>query len=105
MQKLVKLVINSLYGVQIRKDNNESYYCKSEVWMKTDSDENLLDCWQLSIGNYIVKIIKDGGIDDDCDDKNVLLSHLGAFISSNSKRNMNSFLREINGFHNNNVYY
>ena len=30
MQGLVKLIMNSLYGVQIRKDINESYYCKSK---------------------------------------------------------------------------
>ena len=34
MQGLVKLIINSLYGVQIRKDINKSYYCKNrETWM------------------------------------------------------------------------
>ena len=31
MQGLVKIIMNSLQGVQIRKDNNESYYCKSET--------------------------------------------------------------------------
>ena len=36
MQGLVKLIMNSLYGVQIRRDINESYYCKSENWMKTE---------------------------------------------------------------------
>ena len=30
MQGLIKLIMNSLYGVQIRKDINESYHCKSE---------------------------------------------------------------------------
>ena len=29
MQKLVKLIMNSLYGVQIRKDIDQSYKCKS----------------------------------------------------------------------------
>ena len=43
MQALVKLIMNSLYGVQIRRDINESYYCKSETWMKTEFDENILD--------------------------------------------------------------
>ena len=43
LQGLVKLIMNSLYGVQIRKDINESYYCKSENWMKTEFDENVLD--------------------------------------------------------------
>ena len=43
MQGLVKLIMNSLYGVQITKDINESYSCKSETWMKTEFDENVLD--------------------------------------------------------------
>ena len=85
MQGLVKLIMNSLYGVQIRRDNNESYYCKSETWMKTEFDENVLD--------------------DDCDIKNTLPAHLGAFILSNSKLIMNNFIREINGFYNNSIYY
>ena len=43
MQGLFKLIMNSLHGVQIRRDINESYYCKSETWSKTDFDENVLD--------------------------------------------------------------
>ena len=105
MQGLVKLIMNSLYGVQIRKDINESYYCKSETWMKTEFDENVLDYWKLPNGNYIVKMKKDDGLDDDCDIKNTLPAVLGAFILANSKRIMNNFIREINGFYNNSIYY
>ena len=36
LQGLVKLMLNSLYGIQMRKDIDESYYCKSETWMKTE---------------------------------------------------------------------
>ena len=105
MQGLVKLIMNSLYGVQIRKDFNESYYCKSETWMKTEFDKNVLDYWKLPNGNYIVKMKKDNGLHDDCDFKNTLPAVLGAFILSNSKRFMNNFIREINGFYNNSIYY
>ena len=105
MQGLVKLVMNSLYGVQIRKDINESYHCKSETWMKTEFDENVLDYWKLPNGNYIVKMKKDDGLDDDCDIKNTLPAVLGAFILANSRRIMNNFIREINGFYENNIYY
>ena len=35
MQWLVIEIMNSVYGVQIRRDNNESFYCNSEFWMKT----------------------------------------------------------------------
>ena len=85
MQGLVKIFMNSLCVVQIRKDINESYSCKSETWMKTDFDENMLDYWKLPNGNYFVKMKKDDGLDDDCDFKNTLPAVLGAFILSNSK--------------------
>ena len=55
MQGLVKLTMNSLYGVQIRKDIDQSYKCKSQHWMETEYDENVLDYWKLRKGNYIVK--------------------------------------------------
>ena len=61
MQGLVKLIMNSLYGVQIRRDKNESYYSKSETWMKTEFDENVLDYWRLPNGNYFVKMKKKMG--------------------------------------------
>ena len=73
--------MNSLYGVQIRRDINESHSCKSETWMETtEIDENVLDYWKLSNGNYIVTMKKDDGLDDDCDIKNTLPAVLGAFI-------------------------
>ena len=48
---------------------------------------------------------KDDGLDDDCDIENILPSVLGDFILSNSKRIMNNFIREINGFYNISIYY
>ena len=77
------LNMNSLYGVQIRKDIIESIHCKSETRMKTDYDENILEFWNLPKENSIVKMKKDDGIDDDCDINNTPLAHLGAFILSN----------------------
>ena len=59
MQGLIKLIMNSLHGVQIRRDINESYYCISETWMKTEFDEIVLDYWRLRNENYIVKMEKD----------------------------------------------
>ena len=105
MHVLVILFINSLYGVQIRRDINESYYCKSETWMKIEFDENVIDYWKLPNGNYIAKMKKDDGLDDDCDNKNTLPAVLGAFILGNSRRIMKKFVREINGIYNNNIYY
>ena len=46
MQKLVKLFLVSLYGVQIRKDIDQSYKCKSQHWKETEYDENVLDYWK-----------------------------------------------------------
>ena len=83
MQILVKLVMNSLYGVQIRKDINDSKYCRSETWMKTEYDESVLDYWRLQNRKNVVKMKKDEGLDDDCDIENTLSGHLGAFILSN----------------------
>ena len=94
MQGLVKINMNSLYGVQIRRDFNESYYCKSETWMKTEFDENVLEYWELPGGNYIMKMKKDDGIHDDCDFKNTLPALSEAFLLSNSKRILNNFIRE-----------
>ena len=105
MQGLVKLIINSLYGVQLRRDINESYYCISETWMRTEFDENVFDYWKLPNGNYIVKMKKDDGLNDDCDFKNTLPAVLGSFILSNSKRIMNNFIREINGIYKNSIYH
>ena len=64
-----------------------------------------LDYWKLPNGNYIVKMKKDDGLDDDCDIKNTLPAVLGSFILANSRRNMNKFIREMNGFYENNIYY
>ena len=61
--------MNSLYEDQIRREINESYYCKSETWMKTEFEENVLEYWRLPKGNYIVKRKKDDGSDDDCANK------------------------------------
>ena len=55
MQLLVKLLMNSLYGENIRKDVEEKFACKSEIWMQTEYDERVKDYWKISGINYIVK--------------------------------------------------
>ena len=104
MQSLVKLIMNSLYGVQIRKDIDEFYKCKSEFWMQTVYVETVLDYWRLPNGNYIEKLKNDDGLDGDNDVKNTLPSPLGVLKLSNSRRIVMSFVREINGFYNNSIY-
>ena len=64
MHFLVKLIMNSLYGQQIRKDIEESYECKSEAWMMTEFDERVLDYQKVYHVNYIVKLNDDAGLED-----------------------------------------
>ena len=82
--------MNGLYGIQIRKDNNEFCKCKSQYWMETEYDYIVLDYWRVPNGNNIVK--KGDGLDEDNDAKNTLPSHLAAFILSNSKRILNKVI-------------
>ena len=105
MQVLVKLLMNSLYGENIRKDIEEKFSCKSEAWMMTEYDERVKDYWKISGINYIVKMIDDVGLEDEVKKLNTMPLHLGAFVLSNSKRIMNSFIHAINGFYTNDVYY
>ena len=65
MQLLVKLIMNSLYGEQIRKDIEESYQCKSEMWMMTEYDERVFDYQRINYGNYFVKMKDDEGLQDE----------------------------------------
>ena len=64
MQLLVELIINSLYGEQIRKDIEESYQCKSEYWMEKECDERVLYYQEIYYGNFIVKLNDDEGLED-----------------------------------------
>ena len=67
MQKSVTIIMNSLYGVQMRRGIDECYKCKSQHWMKTEYDYNVLDYWRLPNGIYIVKLKKGDGLDGDND--------------------------------------
>ena len=98
MLLLVKLIMNSLYGEQIRKDIEESYQCKSEMWMMTEHAERVLDYQKINYGNYIVKMKNDEGLEDHVKKINTMPLHLDAFVLSNSKRMMNNFIHAIEGF-------
>ena len=65
MQLLVKLLMNSLYGENIRKDIEEKFVCRSEMWMQSEYDERVKDYWKISDINYIVKMIDDAGLEDE----------------------------------------
>ena len=91
MQLLVKLFMNSLYGQNIRKDIEERFVCRSEVWMMTEYDERVKDDWKVSGIIYIVKLIDDKGLEDEIKKMNTMRLHLGAFVLSNSKKNFEHF--------------
>ena len=80
MQNLVKLIRNSVYGVQIRKDIHHFYKGKPEHWMQTENDEDVLDYWKLPNGIYVVKMENDDGLDDNINVKITLPSRLGSFF-------------------------
>ena len=71
--------------------------------METGYDDIVLEYWRLPNGNFSVKLRKDDELGGHNDVKNALLSHLKAFILSNSKRILKNFIREINGFYNNSI--
>ena len=105
MQLLVKFFMNSLYGENIRKDIEEKFTCKSEMWMQTEYDERVKDYWKKSGICYIVKMIDDAGLEDEVKKLNTMPLHLGAFVLSNSKRIMNNFIHAIDDFYTNDVNY
>ena len=104
MQLLAKLIMNSLYGEQIRKYTEVSYQCKSEMWIMTEYDERVLDYQKNNFGNYIVKLKDDEGLQDDVKKVNTMPLHLGVFVLSNGKRIMNIFIHAIDGFYSNDVF-
>ena len=53
----------------------------------------------------LLKLKQDDGLECKAEQKNTIPVHLGSLFLSVSKRFMNNFIREINGFTNNNVYY
>ena len=105
MQLLVKFNMNSLYDEQIGKNNEESYQCKSEMWMQREYDEGVLDYQKINWGIYFVKMKGDEGLQDEVKKVNTMPLHLGAFVLSNSQRIMNDFIQAISGFYSNDVHY
>ena len=97
MQLLVIVIMSSLYVEQIRKDIEESCECKSEAWMMTEYDERVLGYRKLKHRKNIVKLKNDAGMADELKKVNTMPIHLGAFVLSNSKRIMNSFIHAIGG--------
>ena len=99
MQLLVKMIMNSLYGEQIRKDVEGSFECKSEHWMLTDYVERVFDYQKINYGSYIVKLEDDVGLQDEVKQVNTMPLQLSVFVLSKSKRIMNNFVHANDGFY------
>ena len=102
---LVKFLLNSFYGEQIRKAIEKKIACKSEYSMSSEYDERVEDYWKISHGNFIVEMVDDAGLEDEVKKLNTLPLHLVAFVLSNSKIIMNIFIDATNGFHTNDILY
>ena len=97
--------MNSLYGENVSEDFNEEHTCKSELSTNSEKDENVLDYWKLLKGEYVVKLKQDDDLETDTDLENTMPAHLGSFKLNDSRRIKNNFIREVNGFKTNSVYY
>ena len=78
-------IMRSLYDVQIRINIKEFYKCKSQKWMETGYDDNVLAYWSFPNRYFVTKLKHDDGLDDKNNLKNTWLSILGALILSISK--------------------
>ena len=105
MQLLVKLLMKCLYGKIIGKDIEEKFAYELRYWMMTEYDEKVNDYWKIRYGKYIVKMVDDAGLEDDVKKLKTMPLHLGAFVLSNSKRNMNNFIHAIDRFYAIDLYY
>ena len=106
MVDLLKLCSNSLYGESIRKDIDEEYIIRFEIWLVEKNDERVVDYEALPSGEYVIKYKSDAGIDKIKVEKS-MPSHLDLdiFVLSQSKRFMSKFVNEIDGFYSTKVYY
>ena len=73
--------------------------------MSTEYDERVLDYWRLPKREYTLKLKQDDGLKWETELKNTMPVPLGSFVLNNSKGFVNNFIREIDGFKTNNVYY
>ena len=103
MQLLVKLIMNSLDGENIREDIEERFARTSEYWMMTEYDERVRDYWKILHGEVFVKMEDDKGLEYQVKKLINMPLHLGSFVLSISKRIMSNFIQAFNGFFTNGV--
>ena len=105
MQKLVKLIRNSLYGEKMRRDFMEKWKSKSENLKSTENYERILDYEISPNREYIVEKKLDNGLECETDFRKTMPVQLGIFNWNNIKRNMNKFICEFDVFKTNNVFF
>ena len=89
MQLLVKLILNSVHGKQIRRDIEKNFACKSEYSMFSEHDERIKEYWKISHSIYIVKMTDDAGMEDEVKKVYTMPLHPGVFVLNISKIFMN----------------
>ena len=80
LQNLAKKIGLSVYGGNIRKNNNEKYKCVTETWMTENFDDRVKEWFPLKNGNLIVKLKDNERVDnyDKSKSVNMMLSHFGS---------------------------
>jgi len=108
--ELIKLLMNSLYGKTVQKDITTKYHLWNENTLRKNFTQEVKDYEKLNDEQYLAKvemeddeflktnIVKDGKT-------SFMPSHLGSFILSHSRRIMNNFILEINGFKEKYIHY
>ena len=104
MHLLVKLLLNALYGENMRQDIEENFARKSDFWMMSENDEWVKEYWKLSHENYFVEMIDDKGLEDEVEKLDTMPLNLGVFVLSNNKTILNNFINAFNGFYTNDLY-
>ena len=64
LQQVVKLLMNSLEGENIREGIEEKIACTSEYWMMAEYGEIVKDYWKISHGKNFVRMEVDKGLED-----------------------------------------
>ena len=64
LQFLVKVIMNSIYGEQLRSDIEQSYQCKLVNWMMTEYDESFR-LWKKEFRKLYRKIESDNGLENE----------------------------------------
>ena len=105
MQKLINLLLNCFYGENICEDVTEDCSCKSGLWLSTEYDLNVLDYLSLPVGEFIVELKQDEGLECETDSKSTMPANLDSFVLSKSNGICNNFLHEISGCKTNYIFH